>query len=198
MVDNTNTEIVAYTDNLTFNEAYPSTLPMLYNKSYTNAFVNNVYLAFDMRVTDSYISSDSHWVTELRAEPRIYAFLIRQFGSDRITENDALSIVGVCYYVLTPLNVNGGGDGGIDGTYLRIAKADIPTDIVNPFAGNLNVKGEDIFWLYNLGEALTFRAVSFSDILNFEIGGYNLLSLLFSTGFLVYMGWAIVKWVIPL
>lgn len=58
--------------------------------------------------------------------------------------------------------------------------------------------GSDIFWLYNFGSMLSSLGTNIDSILNFKIGGYNLLFILLSSGFTFYMGWCVVKWFIPL
>lgn len=35
------------------------------------------------------------------------------------------------------------------------------------------------------------------DLLTVDIGGYNIMALMFGAGFIIYMGWSIVKWAIP-
>lgn len=73
----------------------------------------------------------------------------------------------------------------------------IPNDYSPPIFGSSTILGTDVIWLYNVGSALFSSADLVNDILSFNIGGTNLITLLFTGGFLIYMGWAVVKWMIP-
>lgn len=52
-------------------------------------------------------------------------------------------------------------------------------------------------FLYDFGTKVVSSSETVYDVLNYQIGGYSLLSLLFGSGFLVFLGWVVVKWVIP-
>ena len=57
--------------------------------------------------------------------------------------------------------------------------------------------GENIFeWLYNFGKGL-IQDNGLINILSYDIGGYNILSFLTANGFIIVMGWIIIKFVIP-
>ena len=56
--------------------------------------------------------------------------------------------------------------------------------------------GEIVIWLHGIGQILLQDNPLF-DLLKIQIGGHSLIWLLLTTGFLVYAGWVIVKWVIP-
>lgn len=73
----------------------------------------------------------------------------------------------------------------------------IPNDYSPPIFGSSTILGTDVIWLYNVGSALFSSADLVNDVLAFNIGGTNLITLLFTGGFLVYMGWVVVKWLIP-
>lgn len=62
----------------------------------------------------------------------------------------------------------------------------IPLDFSSPLA-----------FLYTFGEFLSENVISVGDLFTFTIGGHSFFEVLFSTGFIVYMGWTILKWVIP-
>lgn len=57
---------------------------------------------------------------------------------------------------------------------------------------------ETITFLYNTGQQLSGTGSWLSTILNYKIGDYNLLSLMIGGGFIVYMGWVVLKWIIPI
>lgn len=73
----------------------------------------------------------------------------------------------------------------------------IPDDYSPPVFGSSTILGTDVIWLYNVGSALFSSADLVNDVLAFNIGGTNLITLLFTGGFLIYMGWAVVKWLLP-
>lgn len=56
---------------------------------------------------------------------------------------------------------------------------------------------ESVFWLHDLGNYLR-SSMFLTNILSFEVGGMSLLSLLITAGFLVYMSWALLKWLVPI
>lgn len=64
-------------------------------------------------------------------------------------------------------------------------------------SGDLAYNQNSIFsWLYNLGANIVTNDL-ITDLLSFQVGDYNLISLLIQGGFMVYVGWVITKWVIP-
>ena len=70
---------------------------------------------------------------------------------------------------------------------------------VPSFDGNIVVPdtpGEIVIWLHGIGQTLLLNNPVFA-LLEVQIGGHSLIWLLLTTGFLVYAGWVIVKWVIP-
>lgn len=73
----------------------------------------------------------------------------------------------------------------------------IPDDYEPPIFGSSTILGTDVIWLYNVGSALFSSAGVVNEILAFNIGGTNLITLLFTGGFLIYMGWTVVKWFLP-
>lgn len=60
------------------------------------------------------------------------------------------------------------------------------------------IEGEDVFWLYNFGHYIAINASNISGVLSRDIHGVNLIYLLATSGFLVYMTWSVIKWFIPL
>lgn len=73
----------------------------------------------------------------------------------------------------------------------------IPDNYEPPIFGSSVILGTDVIWLYNVGSALFSSADVVNEILAFNIGGTNLITLLFTGGFLIYMGWTVVKWFLP-
>lgn len=73
----------------------------------------------------------------------------------------------------------------------------IPDKYAPPVFGSSIILGTDVVWLYNVGSALFSSADIVNEILAFNIGGTNLITLLFTGGFLLYMGWTVVKWFLP-
>ncbi len=57
---------------------------------------------------------------------------------------------------------------------------------------------DTLYWLYSFGYELFNQSSVFADILNYRIGDVSLIGLLLANGFMIYMGWTIVKWFIPL
>ncbi len=53
-------------------------------------------------------------------------------------------------------------------------------------------------WLYSIGELLLSANNVLNDILSFSVGGVNIFYILFGSGFIIYVGWTIVKWFIPI
>lgn len=73
----------------------------------------------------------------------------------------------------------------------------IPDNYEPPIFGSSVILGTDVIWLYNVGSALFSSADIVNEILAFNIGGTNFITLLFTGGFLLYMGWTAVKWFLP-
>lgn len=67
-----------------------------------------------------------------------------------------------------------------------------PSSLIAPFDTSSSLS-----FLYTFGEFLSNTASDFEDILNLQVGSTNLWVLLFGSGFLIYAGWVIIKFVIP-
>lgn len=193
MVDTVPYEIVSYSDgfSLSFDEAYPiNQLATL-----TVNFEGKTYY-YDMSPTESFLPSGGTLATTVPqlVGNRLFAFILRAIDGTYYKESEILSTVGVCYYVISDIT----NDFGFP-YYYKITKSDIPPDIKNPYTGGVdfNLEGDDIYLLYNFGSSLVNSSSFLGSLLNYKIGGYNLLGLLFGGGFLVYVGWSVVKWVIP-
>lgn len=86
-----------------------------------------------------------------------------------------------------------------EGEFLNYVPSEfIPDDYTKPIFGFHQIDNTDVFFLYNLGEQLVNFSSMAASVLNFEIGGFSLISLLLSGGFLLYMSWVVIKWFIPL
>lgn len=194
MIDYVPTEIVAYADDfpLTFDEAYP--LRML---STTIVKYENSTYGYDIAPTNSVLGSDGTLAAQIPelVGNRIFGFILRTLDGVYYKQSEVLNSVGVCYYVIS----DAVDDLGLP-IYYKLTKSDIPSNIENPFGSDIffDFEGDDIYWLYNLGSSLVSSSSFVGSLLNFKIGNYNLLGLLFGGGFIVYVGWVIVKWVIPL
>lgn len=77
--------------------------------------------------------------------------------------------------------------------YFRTCLSD---DFLNNILPN-PVPDNPILFLYTVGQQLVGASTFFTDVLTFNIGGVSLFTILFGGGFLVYVGWVIVKWLIP-
>ena len=80
------------------------------------------------------------------------------------------------------------------GSYYRL---NYFTDTLPDFDYSNLVEGEGVYWLSSLGRVLLRTSNKFADILQLRIGNVSLLSLFLSTGFFLYAGWVIAKWIIP-
>lgn len=88
--------------------------------------------------------------------------------------------------------------GNLDYQYFAPVPAEfIPFNFVPPLIGSSYVDGDDIFFLYNFGRYLVSRSIDVGGLLFRGIGSANLLTYMFSTGFLIYATWCVLKWVIP-
>lgn len=60
------------------------------------------------------------------------------------------------------------------------------------------VEGDGVGWLYNFGQYLTSNVAWFGDVLNTEILGHNVIYLMCSSAFAVYVSWVVTKWIVGL
>ena len=195
MIDYVPTEIVAYADTEypSFNGAYPLVLTSRISGYYQYPLENGVvtYHSFEFRYAGKNYPEGMAFPGSDTVGAPILAFLIREFGSLRMNTKTALDNVGVCYYVMR--NV-----ASFDRQYYRLPMSDVEKlQLNNPYLASNPVDGEDIYFLYNLGQLLVPLSSSISSILTFNVGGYTILSLLFTSGFMAYMTWVVAKWVFP-
>lgn len=76
--------------------------------------------------------------------------------------------------------------------------ADYPLDTDIPDPVPINPDDGILSWLYNLGGLALGSSNLINQLLSIDIGGANLFYILFGGGFLLYAGWCIVKWFIPI
>lgn len=192
MIDYVPTEIVASSD-LTFDDYYPS-LISAYDVP-NGVDDDGIFRGFEVLGTSSVLSNTDGIAVampELLGRT-ILAFKIVNYNHSIVDIDDPDMI---CYYIGYPdlVTIN-----GVFCPYVRIMKRDIPVDIVNPFFASTPVKGDDIYFLYSLGQQLVPLSSQLSAILNYDIDkqGHTILSVLFISGFSIYMGWVLFKWVFP-
>ncbi len=187
---------------ITFNEAYPSMCPMALTFE-----LNGHTYHYDLLITSSDYYNGVGVPGSLveYGDPfeiigtSIYAFCIRRYDDHTFSVDYINSTIGVCYYCLSPKQLISDPLFPFGGTYVRISKADVDNmKIQNPFGPNVFVGGKDIYWLYNFGQYINGLTSSFGDLLNFSIGKYNIVGLVVGSGFLLYCGWCLLKWTIPL
>lgn len=195
MLDYVPTEIVAYAEenvvDITFNEAYPSVLPFLFNGYITNSFGRHYY-EFDFAISsgNNVLSADSSLVQDFPelSGSLVYCFCIRQRDSNLYSLSDIRNSIGVCYYVFVENN----GD-----EYWRLPYSDIPEGIEDPFGSSgVIVSGDDVIWLYNFGDFLISNSSSVFEVLNYNVNGVSLLSVFFGAGFITYVGWVLFKFLV--
>lgn len=105
----------------------------------------------------------------------------------------------VCYYIMFPAGLNNGASDfqSSDIGLWRCTSSDVSSmSFHNPFGDPAVENPGGVYWLYYWGDYL-LNGFFLVDLLNYEVGNTNLFSLIITSGFLVYMGWALLKWVIP-
>ena len=81
--------------------------------------------------------------------------------------------------------------------WVRVPMDYLPDNYSSPFDSLTFIGGTDIYWLYNFGSSIIGSSSVINTILNYRIGDYNLVTLLFGGGFVIYLGWVVIKWIIP-
>lgn len=124
-----------------------------------------------------------------------YEDSVKTFGGQYVSlcvDKDALNAGNSEYYfVKIPTN------------YIWVIPADFPvTDRYHPTDFETTYDkpyaSEDIYFLYDIGQLLISKLPSISEILNFRIGNQPFITLLFGGGFIIYIGWSVFKWFVPL
>lgn len=185
----------------TFQEAYPVRLPFFYNGVYSVELPSsNPFYRVDRRYTLEIVQTLDgftipSWLTDLGVtSSTVYAFTLHSAGDFVASPEWYASHEKYCYYMFTEsYDMNGGLSGG-RGVYLRMQSSDL--ELVVPPSGS-PVQGEDVYFLYSLGQNLVSFANQVYSILVTPIGNTTLINLLLGSGFTLYISWVIFKWVIP-
>lgn len=214
-----NTEYVIMADennfDYTFQEIYPYYLPfpllsVNYNIYYPGKGANDVKqikIAYDMIPLDD---SQGVWTDESVSkwhlvDNTVYAVIAFRINGTFYSAEDITNNIGICYYGMIKSTGNGNDVyfdqiGYRTGTLINLEKEDVENAglTYNPFEeGGTTFNGNNWFeFLANLGKDLILDS-GLSSILEFQIGGYNLISLIFGGGFIIYATWVIAKWIIP-
>lgn len=109
------------------------------------------------------------------------------------SSNEWYRIAGVRPYVVSKKNIPNVSTALAPFPYFRSCLSD---DFLNNILPN-PVPDNPIMFLYTVGQQLVGASTFFTDVLTFNIGGVSLFTILFGGGFLVYVGWVVVKWLIP-
>lgn len=191
-----------------FNDAYPTYLPLFCNGTYKvvtlgydlPSFLQSVYRSYEFTVA----KTNSNFVnpySSICVNDTVYAFKITQLKGQTV-HNWWVEKYGVCYYVQTRDDYKDIDSNYVfsyaQGTFMRLPSDSLSGIVGNPFQDLLPVTGSDVYFLYNLGHNLVSVSSSVYDILTYDIGGTSLATILFGGGFLLYVSWVVVKWVIPL
>lgn len=192
-----------------FNDAYPTYLPFMFNGTYRvvtigyniPSFLNYVYRSYDFAIAETKPTFVNPYES-ISVNNTVYAFKIARLKD--ITPSDSwYEQYGVCYYVqVTGKYSDYVPDNGLivdsPGTYMRLP-ADCIKDIVsNPLDNNLIIQGESIDLLVSLGQNLLKSSHVVYEFLTYDIGGTNLITILFGSGFMIYVSWVVIKWFIPI
>ncbi|MBD5585737.1 MAG: hypothetical protein HDQ88_11695 [Clostridia bacterium] len=191
-----------------FNDAYPTYLPLFCNGTYEvqtigydmHEYYKKIYRAYDYLIAqtnDKFVNPYS----SICINDTVYAFKLVRVR-DQTPPASWYEEFGVCYYVQTRSNYK-----DIDpdysfsyanGTFMRLPSSALTGIVGNPFNSITPIGGEGVHFLYSLGQNLVNFAVDVQDILTYDIAGTNLVTVLFGGGFMLYVAWVVVKWVIPI
>ena len=199
----------------TFEEIYPYYLPfpllsVAYNIYYPGKGASNVKqikIAYDMIPLEDY---QGVWTDESVSkwhliDNTVYAVTAFRINDTFYSAEEIANSIGICYYGMIESRSNGNDVyfdqiGYRTATLVNLEKEDIENAglTYNPFTNEgTTFNGENWFeFLANLGKDLTIES-GLSSILELQIGGYSLISLIFGAGFIVYAVWVIAKWAIP-
>lgn len=134
----------------------------------------------------------------------IYAFLLMEYKSDAYEYSQSSTYisshtVSVGYYWRRPMdNQVVVGDPNYPPAYCfgRVPSALLPSDIEQPWDTPDFDHGTGIYLMYNTGSFLADRLLDFSTFWNYEVLGVPLYSILFGGGVVVYMAFAVVKFML--
>lgn len=180
-------------------------------RAYFSVMDNGSVLSYSHLVSIEYVycatiysyGDDGSLGVEYSGQP-IIEFMVTKYSASIPSNNRTLFLnknldrIDRCYYIIggytydiVPLP-----------TFYRISKDDVLKFCTNEPVSSLTPKpfnGRDVQLLYNFGRTVYhFSATALTRLLEFDVGGINLLSLFFGTGFIIYVGWVILKFTIPL
>lgn len=198
-------------EEITFDDIYPSMIGVPFTTAVNFQAKDH---GWELSVVFDYVPltySQGHWTEEQIADnsvgiinSAVIAFAPSIINGIRIDQKEFIERVGICYYgnskSTASLTENTVDIGPFRSSYVRATQSMVQEAniVYNPFGGeNTSFDGSNWFeWLASFGKSLTVDS-GFIDILTMDIGGQSLISLLVSSGFLIYAGWCIVKWAIP-
>lgn len=185
---------------ITFAEAYPSSLPFVYFGTTTNGYgthyfeyQNEVVLIDNKQAVLTYTSGGlGDFFPELLGSP-IFAFYLTRYDDDTFTKDYISQSVGVCYYCSNTSGYNS------DIFWYRLVSVDVNPDwdIVGSSIADLDTSSGAGF-LVSLGQNLVSISDTLLDLVTFEVAGQPLFYWFVGGGFIIFAGWVIVKWSIPL
>ncbi len=107
-----------------------------------------------------------------------------------VTDSDGEYLVNeFSYYSLYRITFTGGAASGV---YERVGNYILEEPPQMPSLED----DTGVFWLYNFGAKVFNAGYELDNILGFGIGNYNFFYILLSGGFLVYMGWCVIKFIL--
>lgn len=184
---------------------YPYILPFQFDGTYETlvTYPNDktekltTYRQYSLSIakTDDSFSMPDDWVNIL-ASNTVYAFTANTIGDYTLTDKDHSTLKDPFYYALVnvsyPYSLS--GTSPTQPCYYRIPSSNL-NGIIPP-STNLDFS-DNIHFLYSFGDFLTNTLTDISDLLGFSIGGSSFLLLIAGGGFLVYMAWVVIKFIIP-
>lgn len=192
--------LFAENPSITFNEAYPSSLPFVYFGTVTN-FTGTHYYEYQNEVVvkdnkQAVLTFHSGGLgdnfPELLGSP-IFAFYLIRRDDDTFTKDYISQTPGVCYYCSNTSGYNN------DVYWYRLLSVDVDPewDIVGSSIGDLDTSS-GVGFLVSLGQNLVSISNTLLDLVTFEVAGQPLFYYFVGGGFIIFAGWVIVKWAIPL
>lgn len=191
---------LAENPSITFNEAYPSFLTFVYFGDLTNSYGTHYYKYQNEVVLDgnsqavltSVPGGLADSIPGLLGAP-IFAFYLVQLDNDTFTKDYITQSPGVCYYCSNTSGVNN------EIYWYRINSVDINPDwnIVGSSIVDLDTSS-GVGFLVSLGQNLVSISNTLLSLVTFEVAGKPLFYYFVGGGFIIFAGWVIVKWAIPL
>lgn len=198
MLDYVPTEIVAYADTsssdiFSYDYLYPDPLKFNGSTSKFQIYKDNYLLYYTVSVPFDFTPADYDWNSNVSSNSVCwkitfvgYSLYVNGTYSDYYTVDYNYS----GYYF----------DKGVDDGSIIVGEQILyrcPFDLTPNKAPNINA-GSDIEFLYNIGSSVVELGSGINGILNYEVAGNNIMSLIFSSTIFIYIGWTVAKWLIPL